>query len=158
MALTLDPIPQSDDLIDSNRKMNDRWFRWLSAFVGRVTIGVQKVASLHRAGLSSSLVATTAYTVTQTGIVFLVSWRAGVTTAAGVSSSIAVTISWTNDAGVACSKAFAAQAGNTTGTADGDDVPIRPKSGTPIQYSTTYASNPAAAMQYDLDIVVQDLT
>lgn len=157
MSLPLDPIPQSDPLVDQSQHMNERWYRWLSLFVTRAVTGILKVASLHRTGLNASVAATTAYTPTQTGIVFDVKWRARVTTAAGVSSSVAVTISW-KEGGIACSKTFTALTGNTTATVDGDSIPIRPDSGQAIQYATTYASNPAAAMQYDLDVAVVDVT
>ena len=150
MSLPLDPIPQTDDLIDANKKMNERWFRWLSAFVSRAVLGAQKMASVSRLALSGSITPTTIFTPTQAGILFRVSWHAGVTTAAGVSSSVSVTIGWTNTAGVACSKTFTALTGNTTATADGDAIPIVPKSGTQVTYSTTYASNPASVMQYEL--------
>lgn len=157
MSLPLDPIPQTDPLIDQSDRMNSRWYRWLEAFVARALVGTSRITSLHRPNLSSSAPATTIFTPTQAGIIFRVSWRARVTTPAGVASSIAVTINWT-EGGVACSKAFAAQTGNTTATVDGDSIPIRPDSGIAVQYSTTYASNPASVMQYDLDLVVEDMT
>ena len=68
-----------------------------------------------------------------------------------------MTVSWTQG-GIACSKAFSAQTGNTTATVDGSAIPIRPDSGQPVQYATTYASVGATAMVYALDVVVRQLT
>ena len=156
MSAALDPIPQSDPLIDESQHMGERWYRWLSAFVTRCLTAILRVAAVHRSGLSSSQSATTIYTPNQTGLIWRVNWAVRVTTAAAVSSSIAVTINWT-EGGVACSKAFAALTGNTTATADGDSVVIR-SDVQPIRYATTYASNPAGVMVYELDVVVEDLT
>ena len=156
MSQALDPIPQSDPLIDPSGRMGERWYRWLSLVVTRLLSAVLTVASTHRTGLSASISATTIYTPTQPAT-FEVSWAARVSTAASTSSSIAVTVSWTQG-GIACSKAFSAQTGNTTATVDGSAIPIRPDSGQPVQYATTYASVGATAMVYALDVVVRQLT
>lgn len=153
----LDPIPQSDPLIDASDHMNERWYRWLSLFVARTLSGVLLVAkTIHRTGLASSLGATTVYTPTMAGVLVRMSFRARITTAAAVSSSLTVTINWT-EGGVAQSHAFAAMTGNTTATTGGDSWTIRPDP-VPVTYTTIYASNPGGTMVYDLDVAAEALT
>jgi hypothetical protein len=157
MSAPLDPIPQSDPLIDSTQHMNERWYRWLSAFVAQQGSGVLTVGkTAHRVGINAAIGATTVFTPTIAGLIYRVSYRARITTPAGVSSSLTVSVNWT-EGGVACTKTFAALTGNTTATVDGDGVLIRPDTAV-VTYSTAYASNPASAMIYDLDVTVEDLT
>ncbi|MCC6417228.1 MAG: hypothetical protein IT429_03150 [Gemmataceae bacterium] len=87
---------------------------------------------------------------------YRVTWYARIVTAAGVSSSLTVTISWT-DGGIACSTSGAALNGNTVASAQSETRMARIDQATPISYATTYASNPAAAMAYDLVIIVEQL-
>jgi hypothetical protein len=113
------------------------------------------VASVHRTGLAASIAATTIYTPSQPAT-FRVSWAVQVTQAATVSSSIAVTITWTNAVGQ--TKAFTANTGNLTTTNDSGSWVIRPDAGLPIKYATTYASVGGTSMAYTLDVVVEQLT
>src|SRR5438105_234442 len=152
-GLTLDPIPQSDPLVSQTGLMGERWYRWLSLIVSRMQSAVLGVASVHRTGISGSIGATTIYTPTQAKG-FRVSWGARISTPATTSSSLTVTVNWTQG-GVACSKSFTALTGNTTATADGNSVPIWPDSGQPIQYATTYASVGGTAMVHQLDLAVE---
>jgi hypothetical protein len=156
MAQTLPDIPIKDDLVDDAKKMGGNWYRWISFLLTRVLSQVQSVASIHRIALSASLGATTIYTPSQPAT-FRVSWAVQVTTAATVSSSIAVTITWTAN-GIAQTKAFTANTGNTTATNDSGSWVIRPDSGLPIKYQTTYASVGATSMAHTLDVVVEQTT
>jgi hypothetical protein len=157
---TVDDIPIKDDLIDSVvGRSTARWFRWLSAFRTRVTASTQLVASVNRTAIAANIAATTVYTPTQPAT-FRISWAVQVKTAAGVASSITVTITWNSEtAAVAQSETFApAIAGNTTATHGSGTFLIRPNSGDPIRYSTAYVSNPAAAMRHDIQITVEQVT
>lgn len=88
---------------------------------------------------------------------YQVQYYARITTAAGVSSSLTVTISWT-DGSVACSFSGAAMTGNTTGTLQTNTLLIEIDQASPVSFSTTYASNPAGAMEYKLLIVLQKVS
>lgn len=77
------------------------------------------------------------------------SYLARITTAAGVSSSLTVVITWT-DRGVTKTLAGAAITGNTTATYQSGSVLIYVDAGTDVTYTTTYASNAASAMKYAL--------
>lgn len=79
---------------------------------------------------------------------------ARIATPAGTSSSVTVTAFWT-DGGVACSHVFAAITGNTTATNASGTTLLRADPDTAIGYSVAYASNPGAAMAYNLDIELE---
>jgi hypothetical protein len=78
-----------------------------------------------------------------------------VTAAAITSSSVAVTLFWV-DGGVTCSIVLiAAVTGNTTDSTGSDTKLVRIDATTPISYSTTYASNGANEMAYDLVLLLE---
>lgn len=90
---------------------------------------------------------------------YSVEYYAAITTAAttgAATSSLTVTLAWT-DEGTAKSKAFTAITGNTTLTTGSERYLFRADGGAPITYATTYASNGAGEMHYDLDIVVSSV-
>lgn len=84
---------------------------------------------------------------------YSVTYYARITTAAVTSSSLTVTLFWT-DGGVSCTHAFTALTGNTVSTTGSDSYLLRIDQATPISYSTTYASNGAGEMVYSLDLVL----
>lgn len=156
MSQPLDPIPQYDPLIDSAKHMNDRWYRWLSEVIERMLQASTVIGSVHRAAQTGSIATSTLITPVQPGV-YRVSWSLQVTTAATVSSSIAVTVGWTAG-GVAQTEAFAALTANTTGTHGSGSVTIYPTTAQAISYSTTYASVGGTPMAYGVDVVVEELT
>lgn len=157
MALVVDPIPIADDLIaDRSHKMNGNWYRWLSQVLSRLFAATSVVATVHRTGLGSSISATTIYTPSAPAT-FKVTLSVQVTTAATTSSSIAATVTWTQN-GVVQTKPLAALTGNTTTTRDDITCLFRPDSGLPIRYTTTYASVGATSMAYTLEAVVEQVT
>lgn len=85
-----------------------------------------------------------------------ISYHVRVTTPGTVSSSIRVTIGWT-DGGIAQSEAGTTLNGNLTTTREGATRIIRVDNASPITYATTYASAGATAMQYALDVVAEAL-
>ena len=101
---------------------------------------------------SASIATTTITTPTVAGY-YSFQFYAAVTTAAVTSSSLTVTLAWT-DGGVAKSKSFTAMTGNTTTTTSSEDYLIYSDAAAPITYATTYASNGAGEMVYKLFAVV----
>ncbi len=80
-----------------------------------------------------------------------------ITVPAGVSSSVACAIAWV-DGGVTCTATLVpAVTGNATTATGTGTLFIRVDATTPISYSTSYASNPAAAMAYDLVLVLEQI-
>lgn len=159
MSIPLDPIPAQDPLVQRQVYMGDRWIRWISQLVAKLESSVLSISpAVHRTAVNAAISTTTLFTPTQAGD-YRVSWYAQITTPAGVSSSVEVVIGW-KSSGVACSRTFnpASLTGNTTASADGDAITIRPDAAQPVTYATNYASNPASAMAHLLDVVAESLT
>lgn len=150
--LRIAPIPVKEELTDG-RWMQHRWVKWLLELI---TV-VQKMAALPFTETQTGKTAatTSTYTVTGAGLHRL-SYTARVTTAAGTSSSVTVTVGWT-DGGVACTQAFVPMTGNTTATTQSGSVLINADQATAVTCSTVYASNPASAMTYTLAFAVESL-
>lgn len=85
---------------------------------------------------------------------YRVTTYARITTVDAVSSSLTVTISWTEGA-VALSLSGAAMTGNTTTTVQSNTATIQIDASSPISYSTTYASNTPGSMKYKLIVLVE---
>lgn len=90
---------------------------------------------------------------------------ARITTPAGATSDLDVTIGWTDD-GVSCTKTASDVqidwpiTGNTTASTASFTVTFRSgqEPATPITYAFVYNSTPAAAMFYDFDVVLELLS
>ena len=87
---------------------------------------------------------------------YRVSTYARVTVADAVSSSLTVTLGWT-ETGLALTHSFAAMTGNTTATVDSQTWLIEIDQASPISYATTYASGTPGAMHYRLTLIVEAL-
>jgi hypothetical protein len=85
---------------------------------------------------------------------YRVSYYARVTRAATVSSTLTVTISWT-DGGASCSFSGAAMTGNTTTTVQSGSVFLASDASAPILYSTVYGSVGGTTMQYKLIVALE---
>ena len=85
--------------------------------------------------------------------VFRVSWFLRITQAATTSSSVAVTVAFTD--GVSLTVSGAAVTGNTTSTFQQQSVVVRCDANSSLSYSTTYSSVGATPMQYALSVVVE---
>lgn len=129
-------------------------------WLGSISTLVQEAPSrqdylFHRE--ESSSIATTPLNVPSvTSGLWRVSFSVRVTQVATTSSSIQVTVSWT-EGGISQSETGTALTGNTLTTREGRSMVIHPDEGTPISYSTTYASVGAQPMKYSLDIAVEEL-
>ena len=88
---------------------------------------------------------------------YRVSTYARITQAASTSSSLTVTLGWT-DGTVACTSSGSALTGNTTATTGSQSVVIRSDADGSVTYATAYSSSGATAMQYRLDIVLEQLS
>lgn len=130
-----------------------RWFNGLRISVDAAsTIVPQGVVQL------TAQTATIGTTAIPTGDLaaglYRVEYYAQVLTAAGVSSSFQVTISWTRN-GVAQSEVGTLKNANTTATHEADKgLLVHIDGGTPISYAIAYASNPAAAMVYEFSLAL----
>lgn len=149
-------VPRRDVLAEKSGLLSsvwDRWFARLEAWWASVP-GVVGTVSLTTQGAA---ITATAVPFTPTGGLYRVSTYIRLTRAATTSSSLTVTMAWT-DGGVACSWAGTALTGNTTATLEGACRPIRCDAGTSITYAVAYASVGATSAQFALDVRVEEMT
>src|SRR5262245_20575833 len=84
---------------------------------------------------------------------YRVTWYLRVTTPAGTSSSVGLSIGWI-EGGVACSFAGPPVTGNTNASVQSQTFMMHIDPATPLSYAVGYASTPAG-MQYALYLVVE---
>lgn len=132
------------------------WPQWLNALVrwvnrAAVTVGVGVTASAQ----SASIGATAVPTGTLEAGIYRVTYYARITRAATTSSSLTVTIGWTD--GVAQTETGAAMTGNLTTTWQRGGGLIALDAGTSVTYAAAYSSVGATAMQYALAVRLEKL-
>ncbi len=87
--------------------------------------------------------------------IYRVCWHLRITTAAGVSSQVQITFTWT-EGGLTQTYTGTAVNGNTTTTQESaPPILLRLDAASPISYAVTYASNPAGVMRFSLDITLE---
>lgn len=146
------PAPIRDRIVGEQGLPSPRWQDWL----GRAPDTFNAIPSvLSLVSLEEQNAALSATDFAQTkdlaAGVYVVLYHARITTAAATSSSLTVTVRWT-EGGVAMSQAGSAVTGNTTATHQSGVFVIRSDAAEDVTYETTYASNGAGEMEYSLDI------
>ena len=146
--------PLTDAVVGTKGMMTPAWSRWFSlmpatleaipSVINTVVLGTQ-AASISATDFSGGSLRAGLYRA---------SYHARITRAATTSSSLIVTLSWT-DSGVAKNSAGAAITGNTTATTQSGSILIRIDKAAAVRYATTYVSVGATAMQYGLDLVLE---
>lgn len=145
----------NEPLIDASGRMNPRWyiyFRDANAQIQAAPAAV--IPPVELTAQNASISATPLPTDALAPGLYQISWYVRITTVATTSSSLTVTIGWT-DGGVACTFSGAAITGNLTSSTQSQILLVRSDQAAPISYSTTYASNAAGEMQYSLVVVLQ---
>lgn len=146
------PAPIQDAMLGKSGRPTPRWADWFvrapSTF--HAIPSILSVTSLEE---QNAAISATDFADTKdlAAGLYLVMYTARITTAAGVSSSLTVTVKWTEGA-VVQTQAGAAITGNTTTSRQGGVFLIRSDAGEDVTYETAYASNAAGAMKYSLDI------
>lgn len=154
------PYPQNDPLVFVNKKgegyVNEQqWGNWLLALQNSVNaapvrLGAQVTLSGQNAAIAAADLAAGQIV---SGDYSLAYWLR-VSLPAGVTSDAQVTFTWTSG-GVTQTFVGTLVNGNLTTSYASQSVPLfRPDDGTPITYAVAYNSNPAAAMQFELDVVL----
>lgn len=150
--------PVREPMTDANRTITVRWGTWLRDLRQQVdAAAAQTIAPVSRTGQTASIGTTPLETGSLAPGLYRLTYSVQVTTAAGVSSSIQVTFGWTRN-GVSQTFTGTAFTGNTTGTNGSQTQLISVDQATPISYATTYASNPALAMVYALDVYLETVS
>lgn len=161
------PIPLNDPIARPKRQefgkrpdplqglMTVPWVSYFSALGAAIDASPERVASASKTDQSASIGATEISATHPTGL-YRLSYYVRVTQAASTSSSIQVTLDW-SDGGVAPSLSGAALTGNTTTTVQSGSIMILATANAPIRYSTTYSSVGATPMKYRLEVVLEEI-
>lgn len=152
----LPPIPWRTSILEVDGKLTGRanWGAWFLALHNAVDATAQRIGrAVGLSTQSASLAAATVVPVPATGL-YRVTYYARITRAATASSSLTVTVRWT-DGGVALSLPGAALTGNTTATFQTVTFLLQADQGTNITVETAYSSTGATTMQYTLSARVE---
>ncbi len=154
---TLDPPPYIAPIAEGrNEVMGSAWMRWFQASVFTTLSSTPSVfnsriaLTAQNASIGTTNIPLPAISAGQ----YIMSYYARITTAAGVSSSLTVTLGWT-ESSIPLTFSGVAMTGNTTTTVQSGSIMVVADGNTPLTYATTYASNAANAMQYRLNVIVQ---
>lgn len=130
--------------------------QWLLALTARIATSGHLSTPATVSGGTGSIGVTPIGVAVSAGV-YRLSYYTRITRAATTSSSVTVTISWT-DGGVACSKSFTAVTGNTTATTGSETYLVRADGGTNISYAVTYASVGGTSMIFDAIVEMEALS
>ncbi len=157
MALN-SPLPIREALLDPTSPtglLNPRWQVWFRDL--GVQVDAQPVVVIPPVEVeaqNASIGTTPLPTDALAPGLYRVSYFARITTAAVTSSSLTVTFTFTNG-GISCSLSGTAITGNTTSSVGSGIFLIQIDQATPVSWSTTYASNGAGQMLYQLSVVLE---
>lgn len=128
---------------------------WLLSLADRVNRTPEILGTVSLTAQTASISATAVSVPSLSPGVYRLSAAARITTAATTSSSLTLTFGWTQ--AVACTVSSAAITGNTTATTGSLVAIVRADEATALTYATTYVSSGGTAMQYRLDVSVEQL-
>lgn len=147
-----EPLPINDDVVDKNNKLTTEWtIFWSQTLLPQVRSS-QMVVDRYSNGdtpLTDALTTTIITEVLPATAVYLFLAAIQILVAAGVSSDVSLTLTWTSN-GVVQQETFGPITNGGTTDHLGVSYAILADSGTPVSISTTYASNPANAMAYNI--------
>jgi hypothetical protein len=151
--LSFDQPPLRDRIADRTLRMSRTWAQWFTRLIPTLDSIPNRLntVSLTEQGAAISATDFSNY-VLLPGLYFL-SYYARITTVGGVSSSLTVTLGWT-DGGVAQSYSGSAMTANKTFTNQSGSVMVHVDSGSSVTYSTAYASAGSPSMEYRLDAAI----
>lgn len=172
MALGLEgaPIPFQDAICrapDEEKKkqklpdpmaytVTDAWIDWLNRLGGQVTETPFVRNSVTATTQAASVGATDLTGGALNAGLYRITYYARITRAAGTSSSLTVTLGWT-DQGQALTPSGTAITGNTVTTFQSASILVYSDAASPITYATTYASVGAPTMQYKLAVTLEQV-
>lgn len=145
------PIPFWDRLTDKAGMITQLWTQWFEEdLLPQVQAAPTQIGSYTNgdAPLDDALGLTTVATVPTTGQ-YLVLVATQIIAAAGVASTLALTVTWTSN-GVTQTETFATINNGTDTDHQSSAITILADGNSPVSVNTTYTSNPANDMTYNL--------
>lgn len=151
----LSPVPFRNKLFTKEGLIDQiHWVPWLNKLVAGVNATEQQAGTVALTAQVASITTTAVPIQKLTAGLYRLSYYMRKTVAASVSSSLTVTLGWT-DGGVALTQAFAALTTNTTAAFQQDSILIRSDADpASISYAVLYASS-GTAMQYRFSLSVE---
>lgn len=150
------PFPARDRMTTPNGLVALSWLNWFTSLQTDVGAAPVRRKTVTLTGQAASIGATAIPLGSLASGLYRVSYLARVTTPATTSSSLVVTVGFTNG-GVACSLSGTAMTGNTTSTVQSGSQLVAIDRASPVTYATTYASVGATAMVYSLWLVFEEV-
>lgn len=148
--------PLSDPLVDQRRLATWPWQQFFGAQSQQQAQTSVVVGRVDASSQGAAIASTSIPIQTVRSGLYQVSYYVAVTQAAGTSSSLSVSLGWTQDS-VSQTYTGSTLTGNTTTTLENLIQPFVVDSGSTITYSTTYASSGTPSMEYRLYIVAEFL-
>lgn len=146
---------KTSDRDDNEGKLTEVWIPYLQSQNTIASTSIRLTTSPVSLSAQAASIGVTAIPTTSLASgLYRVSYYARITTASGATSSLTVTIHWT-DGGISCSLSSAALTGNTTATVGTGTALVNIDGASPVSYSTAYASTGVPAMSYALSIVLE---
>lgn len=146
--------PGKDDKDPKEGFITQRWQEYLDRQASGLSQATSAVNEAEALDQSASIAAVDMSGSALAGGIYEFVWFVSIRTAAGVSSSVIVTLDFIYRA-VTKAISYATVNGNTTGTIGHGGGIIVIDNASPVRYSTTYASNPGGAMHYDFTAVLR---
>jgi hypothetical protein len=148
------PVPNHDRVVDERGYMTRAWVDWMTAQAQGVASSASLVSGSTNLASQEASIGTTALPIQ---VINLGLYRVNTyvrVTRPGTTSSIQVSVHWT-ESSQALSASATALNGNTVTTVQGAVFTILVDAATTISYSTTYSSTGATPMQYRLFVAVE---
>jgi hypothetical protein len=149
-------FPAKDAIVDRVGRATKVLLDWATALADDTDAAPARLRTVTLTEQAAAIGLTSIPVGTVSAGLYRINWYARVTRPATTSSSLTVTFGWT-ESGQNVTLSSAALTGNTTTTVQSGIVLLRIDAGTPITYSTAYASSGGTSMAYRLDLVVEQL-
>jgi len=164
--LTIASPPANDSVIELDETRRDRrdpffisksWLLWVQdALVSRVQNAPELRTAVVLTAQNAAIGATPIPLASVNAGRYRISFFARITTPDGVSSSLTISIGFT-DGGVACTQSGAAITGNAVTSTQSGSLVVQSDANAPLTYAVSYASNTPGAMVYRLSVVCESL-
>ncbi|MEK9722046.1 MAG: hypothetical protein VW405_01000 [Rhodospirillaceae bacterium] len=155
MATITAPFPVRDPVArPADGLLSVAWLNWFTNLTGDVEAAPARLTTVSLTAQDASIGTTSFALGALSSGLYRVSWIARVTQAATTSSSLTVTVGFTNG-GQVCTVSGAAMTGNTVTTVQSETVLLQIDASTPLTYSTAYSSTGATDMLYGLWLAVE---
>lgn len=154
MPQSLAPIPLGVEVVDQNRTltvfMRERWQQLIDSFTLTPT-----AAAVSESAQAASIATTAAFTTRGAGY-YRISYYMRKTAADGVSSSLTVTLGWTESA-VPLTQAFAALTVDTTAAQQNGSITVYADASSDLTFAVAYVSGTPGQMAYRIEVRVEQL-